>query len=284
MTHAVITVWMTHAVITVWMTCHVWTCTLSSLGTVDTMHALWSCWGWWCGQVAGRGRWMCVVGDGSHWRCWRGDVGRCRGQCWWLRSTGRGCQSGWWGWWHGPVRVYHWGRGCHWDHGRRWGCGHHWGCGQWRPLMMVVMAMWRDGQAMWRYGLVMWRYDGRWWWWLRTEGWGLFMMPKLSVDKCQHSIWVSVAMTNRILFRLLGYMVRAQYSYIYMTNSIILLNTSESNAWFQWSLMCFGQNLWEKSPVGQANNAQSHAKKKSHRSLTESIGIHWTPMGIGGGG
>jgi len=28
--------------------------------------------------------------------------------------------------------------------------------------------------------------------------------------------------------------------------------------------MCFGQNPWEKSPVGQANNAQSHAKKKSH--------------------
>jgi hypothetical protein len=37
-------------------------------------------------------------------------------------------------------------------------------------------------------------------------------------------------------------------------------------------------------PVGQANNAQSHAKKKSHRSPMDFIGIHRTPMGIGGGG
>jgi len=54
------------------------------------------------------------------------------------------------------------------------------------------------------------------------------MMPKLSVGKCRHSIWASVATTNWILFCLLGYMVHARYSYIYMTNSIILLNTSDS--------------------------------------------------------
>ena len=62
------------------------------------------------------------------------------------------------------------------------------------------------------------------------------MMPKLSVGKCRHSIWASVAMTNQIPFRLLGYMVCAQYSYIYMTNSIILLNTSDSIG-LQWSPM-----------------------------------------------
>jgi hypothetical protein len=32
-----------------------------------------------------------------------------------------------------------------------------------------------------------------------------------------------------------------------------------------------------KIPVGQANNAQSHAKKKSHRSPTDFIGIHRNP-------
>jgi len=99
-------------------------------------------------------------------------------------------------------------------------------------------------------------------------------MPKLSVGKCQHSIWASVATTNWIPFRLLGYMVRAWYSYIYMTNSIILLNTSDSIG-LQRSLMCFGQNPWEKSPVGQANNAQSHAKKESHQNPSDSHGNRW---------
>jgi hypothetical protein len=33
-----------------------------------------------------------------------------------------------------------------------------------------------------------------------------------------------------------------------------------------------------KSPVGQANNAQAHAKKKSHRSLTDSDRIHRNPL------
>jgi len=62
------------------------------------------------------------------------------------------------------------------------------------------------------------------------------MMPKLSISKCQHSIWASVATTNQILFCLLGYMVHAQYLYIYMPNYIILLNTSDSIR-LHWSPM-----------------------------------------------
>jgi hypothetical protein len=63
----------------------------------------------------------------------------------------------------------------------------------------------------------------------RREGDGSdgLMTPKLSVGKCRCSIWASVATINRIQF-LLGYMVRARYWYIYMPNSIILLNTSDS--------------------------------------------------------
>jgi hypothetical protein len=72
-----------------------------------------------------------------------------------------------------------------------------------------------------------------------------------------------------------------------MPNAIIFLNTSDSNG-----VRCMNPTesdvFWTKPVgrilVGQANNAQSHAKKKSHQSPTDFIGIHRTPMGIGGGG
>ena len=65
-----------------------------------------------------------------------------------------------------------------------------------------------------------------------VENRGLRVVPKLSIGKCRHSIWASVATTNQIPFHLLGYMVHVWYSYIYMPNSIILLThqtLSDSN-------------------------------------------------------
>ena len=114
-----------------------------------------------------------------------------------------------WGWWHG------------------WVAGHGW--------WMCVVG---DGGWCGDVG----RCHGQWWW-LRTEGWGFFMMPKLSIGKCWHSIWESVATTNWTPFHLLGYMVHAWYSYIYMPNSIILLNTSDS-IWLQQSPMHDSNGVW----------------------------------------
>jgi len=103
------------------------------------------------------------------------------------------------------------------------------------------------------------------------------MMPKLSVGKCRHSIWASVATTNWILFCLLGYMVHAWYSYIYMTNSIILLNTSDSIR-VRCMIPTESDVFWTK-PVGKKSSRTSKqcSVPCQKKVPSESDGIHWNP-------
>jgi hypothetical protein len=91
---------------------------------------------------------------------------------------------------------------------------------------------------------------------------------------------LNLGLTNRIAFRLL---VRAWYLYIYIPNSIIFLNTSDSIG-LQRSPMhdsdgvsCVLDKTRGKKSGRTSKQCTVPAKTKSHRSLTESDRIDRIP-------